>query len=97
MALVKGGKGYRCGLQIRRAFRLFLSQRLMWKDALPPLASRCVSNHFDLRMFRCFASGCHIARQSKGLGANCDSVKVYIDLRVECRVSVPRTTTLTLC
>jgi hypothetical protein len=51
MALVKGGKGDRCGLQIRRVFRLFPSQRLMWKDALPPLASRCVSDHFDLWAF----------------------------------------------
>jgi hypothetical protein len=53
MALVKGGKGDRCGLQIRRAFRLFLSQRLMWKNALPPLASRCVSDHFDLWVVGC--------------------------------------------
>jgi hypothetical protein len=52
MVLVKGGKGNRCGLQIRRAFRSFLSQRFMWKDALPPQASRCVVIFF---IFGCCA------------------------------------------
>jgi hypothetical protein len=42
MVTGKGGKGARCGLLIRRVSRSFSSRRLVLKDALPHVASRCV-------------------------------------------------------